>query len=122
MCALRRMEVRMKRYALIATFLVALSFGAATAQDDPCAGLDLAQGEVGLAYEGHCIGVQENGPTVQPIIVRVTEGLGGVESVMGILVIRTVDGWVVAEPEFYETRGVDGAAIGDEDFDVTGKR
>jgi hypothetical protein len=113
----------MKRYALIAAVLFALTGTAGTtAQDDACAGLDLAANEVGLPYQGHCIGVKEHGPTVQAIIVRVTEGLDGVESVMGILVIRTADGWVIAEPEFYEDRAVDGVQVGDEDFAVTADR
>jgi hypothetical protein len=109
---------------LIVTLVFAVLTGtAATAQDDnPCADLDLAANEVGLAYQGHCIGVREDGPTVQPIIVRVTEGLGGVESVMGILVVRTTDGWAIAAPEFYEDRKVDGVQVGDEDFAVTADR
>jgi hypothetical protein len=112
----------MKR--LLTLSLIPLLIGVpALAQDDnACDGLDLAANEIGIPYQGHCIGVQEHGPTVQPIIIRVTEGLDGVESVMGILVVRTADGWTIAAPEFYEDRGVDGVGVGDEDFAVTAKR
>jgi hypothetical protein len=112
----------MKSLILAIALLFALAAPILAAQGDPCAELELGEDEVGLAYQGHCIGVQEDGPTVQPVIVRVTSGLTGVESVMGILVVRTASGWVVAEPEFYEDRGVAGVAIGDEDFAITKAR
>jgi hypothetical protein len=95
----------------------------ALAQDDPCAGLDLAANEVGLNYEGHCVGVREDGPPVQSIIVSRTEGLDGVEHVTGILVIHTRDGWVIGSEPFWTDRDVAGLEIGDEGvLDMTGDR
>jgi hypothetical protein len=107
---------------LVALLLFGMAVPALAQEENPCDGLDLQAGEVCLSYEGYPIGVQEDGPTLQPIVIRVTDGLRGVESCEGILVVRTRDGWAVADTLFYEDRGELDCEVGDETFDVTGKR
>jgi hypothetical protein len=115
-----------KSLLLALTVTLALTTTAlhAQAQDpSPCEGLDLAANEIGLAYQGHCIGVRENGPPVQSIIVHRGEGLDGTTDVTGILVVHTRDGWVISPTEFWTDQGVAGMEIGDEGaLDMTGDR
>jgi hypothetical protein len=98
---------------LAPALLLFLTFSpTALAQSDPCAGVKLAGNEVGLNYEGHCVAAQTDGPPIQSVIVQRTEDLDGVE-VVGILIVRTLDGWVIADTEFYLDEGAEVFQVGD---------
>lgn len=97
---------------LLACSLFSCTIAGAQAQTDPCSGTDIAANEVGLVYEGHCLVATTDGPSVQSVVVKRIEDLDGA-TVLGVLLIRTQDGWVVSGETFYADQGVADAEVGD---------
>lgn len=107
------------RWLLIASGCLAgalLSAATIEAQSDACSGQTLEKDEIGVEYQNHCIAVDTTGPPVQSVIVQRTEGLDGAESVHGILVVRTIDGWKVEPDEWFADKGIDKAEVGDSGY------
>ncbi len=102
----------MRTLAALTIALLATLGPTVMAQDDPCAGQTLSEDEIGLNYDGYCVAADLDGPSVQPLIVSVTEDLGGTHA-LGILIVRTADGWEIAEPAFYVADAED-MDVGDE--------
>lgn len=92
------------RTALATVALVALLPLAALAQeasdpgDDPCANSTLAENEVGLDYDGHCVAFDTSGPAVQTLVVSKTEDAWGDTTATAILLVLRPDGTPAVEP------------------------
>ena len=69
-----------------------------------CAGEQLAEREVGLTYNGHCIAYDLDGPPVQDVIVSETTDAWGAETALGILLVLGPDGRpAIAQPPYLVT-------------------
>ncbi len=109
----------MIRSVALALALLAATGIWAVAQDDPCAGQELNEDEIGLNYQGHCLPVDNDGPAVQAVIISRTEDLDGF-SATGIVVVRTaVDTWVI-QPTPFLVLAADDVQVGDSGYLVMG--
>ena len=108
----------MKALALVLAVLLGLAGAVAQAQPqnpDPCATVALEPNEVGLNYQGYCVVADNDGSPVQSLIVRRTETLSGIH-ITGILLVYTLDGWMVSGEEFVTDRNVENVQVTDSGY------